>query len=265
MTGKTDIFSDDWCEIVFEDRNKAYGAYELRKKSSSNILKGIIWSIISFTAVVSAPVVINYIRGLSKAETIVKVSEVTTLDAPPPIDKEQPPPPEVPPPPPLKSTVKFTPPVIKPDEQVPDEPPPTQEEMKDKDASTVTQEGDPNGVPAGLGEGDATIGDEQQVFISVEQMPEFPGGNEELFKYLAQKISYPPLAKENGISGKVYVQFVIDNGGTVKDVKVVRGIGGGCDEEAVRVVKAMPAWKPGKQNGKSVNVQYSLPIKFTLK
>lgn len=265
MAGKTDIFSEDWVEIVFEDRNKEYGAYELRKKNNSHIIKGIVFSIIGFTFVVSAPVLYNYIKGLTKENTVVKVSEVNTLDAPPPIDKEQPPPPAVPPPPPLKSTIKFTPPVIKPDEEVPDEPPPTQEEMKDKDVSTKTQEGDPNGVPAGLGEGEASIGDDQQVFISVEQMPEFPGGQEELFKYLSQKVNYPPLAKENGIQGKVYVTFVVDNSGSIKDVKIIRGIGGGCDEEAMRVVKAMPPWKPGKQNGKPVNVQFNLPIKFTLK
>jgi periplasmic protein TonB len=266
MTGKTDIFSNDWCEIVFEERNKSYGAYTLRKKSNSNIIKGIIWSIVSFTLAVSAPIIINYIKGLADNASVVKVTEVTTLEAPPPIDKEIPPPPEVPPPPPLKSTVKFTPPVVKPDEEVPqEEPPPTQEEMQDKDASTKTVEGDPNGVPAGLDDGNASIGDDNQVFISVEQMPEFPGGEAELMRYLQTKVVYPPIAKENGIQGKVFITFVIDKDGHVKDVKVIRGIGGGCDEEAIRVVKSMPPWKAGKQNGKAVNVQFSIPIKFSLK
>lgn len=263
MAGKTDIFSSDWVDIVFEDRNKNYGAYELRKQNNTNTIKGIIYSIIGFTLVVSAPVIFNYIKGLKKEDTGIKVTEITTLEAPPPIDKEQPPPPAVPPPPPLKSTVKFTPPVIKPDEQVPDEPPPTQEEMENKDAATKTVEGSDNGVPAGL-EDNASLGEEEKPFLNVEQMPEFPGGPEGLYKYLAQKIVYPPMAKENGISGKVYVTFVIDKEGKVKDASITRGIGAGCDEEAIRVVKAMPQWTPGKQNGKTVPVQYTIPIKFVL-
>jgi protein TonB len=99
----------------------------------------------------------------------------------------------------------------------------------------------------------------------VEDMPSFPGGEEALFKYLAQNIKYPQIAKEAGITGRVFVNFVIDKEGNVTDVKVLRGIGGGCDEEAVRVVKNMPKWSPGKQRGKPVKVSYNLPIKFSLK
>lgn len=106
--------------------------------------------------------------------------------------------------------------------------------------------------------------EEQQIFMVVESMPVFPGGEANLYKYLAENIKYPQMAKESGIQGRVFVTFVVERDGSVTDVRVLRGIGGGCDEEAIRVVKAMPKWTPGKQRGKSVRVQYNLPVKFTL-
>lgn len=105
---------------------------------------------------------------------------------------------------------------------------------------------------------------EAEIFTVVESMPEFPGGTGELYKYLGTSIKYPPLAKESGIQGRVFVNFVVEPNGSISNVKVLRGIGGGCDEEAIRVVEAMPKWKPGKQRGKPVRVSYNLPIKFTL-
>ena len=105
---------------------------------------------------------------------------------------------------------------------------------------------------------------ETEIFTVVESMPEFPGGMGELMKYLAKNIKYPPLAKESGIQGRVFINFVVEPTGAISNVKVLRGIGGGCDEEAVRVVASMPKWKPGKQRGKSVRVSYNLPVKFTL-
>lgn len=106
---------------------------------------------------------------------------------------------------------------------------------------------------------------EDKIFTIVEQMPQFPGGDAALLKYLSNNIKYPPIAKDAGIQGTVYVTFVVNVEGKVKDVKVLRSIGGGCDEEAVRVVQSMPSWSPGKQRGKPVPVQYNLPIRFTLK
>jgi protein TonB len=107
--------------------------------------------------------------------------------------------------------------------------------------------------------------EEEQIFTIVEEMPSFPGGEGKLFEYLGKNIKYPQMATDAGISGVVYVTFVVDKEGKIRDVKVLRGIGGGCDEEAVRVVKSMPSWKPGKQRGKAVTVQYNLPIRFTLR
>ena len=106
---------------------------------------------------------------------------------------------------------------------------------------------------------------EEQIFTIVEEMPSFPGGDAALMKYLGKNIKYPAIAKDAGIQGTVYVTFVVDEKGDVKDVKILRSIGGGCDEEAIRVVENMPSWSPGKQRGKSVKVQYNLPIRFTLK
>ncbi len=106
--------------------------------------------------------------------------------------------------------------------------------------------------------------EEAQIFMVVESMPEFPGGEPALYKFLGENIKYPQMAKESGIQGRVFVTFVVEKNGSVTDVRVLRGIGGGCDEEAIRVVQNMPKWTPGKQRGKSVRVQYNLPVKFTL-
>jgi periplasmic protein TonB len=262
MAEKINIFNDEWCDIVFEDRNKEYGAYQLRKRNDRNIVIGIVFAIVTFSLGVSAPVILKYIEGIMPDKVENKMTEVTTLEEPPPIDKTQPPPPPVEPPPPLKSTVKFTPPIIKPDEEVKDEPPPPVEVLKDIDAGKATVQGDPNAEV--VLEEEPSMGD-GQVFLSVEQMPEFPGGEAAMLSYITSHIVYPPMAKENGITGKVFVSFVIGPDGKVKDAKTLRGIGGGCDEEALRVINSMPGWKPGKQNGKPVNVQFNIPIKFSLR
>ncbi|MFA8449081.1 MAG: energy transducer TonB [Bacteroidales bacterium] len=105
---------------------------------------------------------------------------------------------------------------------------------------------------------------EAEIFTVVEENPEFPGGIPALMKYLSSNIKYPVMAKEAGIQGKVYLNFVVEPTGSISGIKILRGIGGGCDEEAMRVVAAMPKWKPGKQRGKAVRVSYNLPVKFTL-
>lgn len=106
---------------------------------------------------------------------------------------------------------------------------------------------------------------EEPIFTVVENDPEFPGGMEALYKYLAQNIKYPQLARDNGITGKVYVTFVVERDGSIANPKVLRDIGGGCGQEAIRVVKSMPKWTPGKQRGKAVRVQFNLPVNFSLK
>ncbi len=105
---------------------------------------------------------------------------------------------------------------------------------------------------------------EMEIFSVVEAMPEFPGGETARMKFLQDNIKYPQMARESGIQGTVYVTFVVEPNGSVSDVRILRGIGGGCDEEAIRVIKQMPNWKPGMQRGKPVRVQFNMPIKFTL-
>ncbi|MCX7861784.1 MAG: energy transducer TonB [Bacteroidales bacterium] len=101
-------------------------------------------------------------------------------------------------------------------------------------------------------------------FYVIEEKPEFPGGDAAMFQWISKNIKYPEIAKENGIQGKVYVQFVIGKDGKVSDVQVVRGVDPSLDKEAIRVIQSMPPWKPGKQRGKPVKVSFQLPINFKL-
>ncbi|PLW93192.1 MAG: energy transducer TonB [Marinilabiliales bacterium] len=112
---------------------------------------------------------------------------------------------------------------------------------------------------------DPIIIEPQPIYQVVEDMPEFPGGEESLFKYLSSNIKYPVMAKESGIQGTVHLTFVVEADGSISNVRTLRGIGGGCDEEAIRVVKSMPNWSPGNQQGRPVRVQFNLPVKFVLR
>lgn len=106
--------------------------------------------------------------------------------------------------------------------------------------------------------------EEQKIHVVVEKMPEFPGGNEAMNRWLAKNIKYPLIAQENNIQGRVVCQFVVNSDGKIVDVQVVRGVESSLDAEAVRVIKSMPAWTPGRQGGKNVRVKYTLPIRFKL-
>lgn len=249
-------------ELVFEGRNKAYGGYVLRKNYERRVVRALVISLSAILIAFSIPTIMTMLEKINFA-TDTKVSDSVTLEEPPPIDKATPPPPPVIPPPPVQQTIKFTPPKVVKDEEV-QEPPPTQEEVKEVQVSTVTQEGskDVIDIPDNPVVGDP---DDGKVFSVVEEMPTFPGGEEKLRDYLRNNIKYPGIARENGISGRVYVTFVVDKEGKIKDIRLLRGIGGGCDEEAMRVIRSMPDWKPGRQNGRAVQVQYNLPVNFTLR
>jgi len=267
MAEKINIYSRNWTEIVFKDKNKSYGAYFLRNIYNDTLTRAAIFSIAFFILAIGIPKIVEWISGRMDNSEKVKVIEVTNLMAPPPIDKNEPPPPPPPPepPPPLKTTIKYVAPVIVEDEKVVDEPPPTVEELKDVEVGTKTQEGDPEGQEAGLQ--DAPVEAAPAVFTIVEQMPTFPGGEGELVKYLQKNINYPAMERENNIVGTVFLTFVVDPEGKISDIKVLRGVSGGpnLEKEAIRVIKSMPTWKPGKQNGKAVSVQFNLPVRFSLK
>ena len=248
-------------ELVFANRNKEYGAYVIRRNYNKRVVVALLIALGVVLLSVGIPLIVRLLSNIDFGKKNV-VSEEITLAEPPPIDKTEPPPPPVIPPPPVQQTIKFTPPVVVKDEEVPEEPPPTQEEMKDVQISTVTQEGSKEVVDLPP----ETDADEGKVFTFVEEMPSFPGGEAKLMEYISKNIKYPMIAKENGIQGRVYVTFVVDKDGKIKDAKILRGgLGGGLEEEALRVVRSMPDWKAGKQNGRAVQVQYNLPINFQLK
>jgi protein TonB len=265
MAANNDIFSTEWCELVFEAKNHDYGAFELRKNSSKRHFRALIIASIIFVLFVSAPVLLDQIlpKRVDKDVSVRALSNIE-LDKPKEnILKEIPPPP-----PPLRNTIKFTPPVIKPDEMVQEEEQPKlQKEVVEAKAaiSNVAFDKGTDDVAAPVATEKNQITEEpDQPFVIVEQMPQFPGGEKEMMKFIKNNLRYPSLAAENGISGTVIVNFVVDRDGRITRIKVVRGIGGGCDEEAVRVLGKMPVWSPGKQGGKAVLVSYTVPFKFIL-
>ncbi len=255
-------------DIVFEGRNQSYGGYMLRK-----IYQSIVWRSLAIGGAIFllAFGIMQVITTAEDTEEAVDVvADLANLPPPPPVDPNEPPPPPPPPapPPPKVATIKFVEmEVVKAEEAV--EPVTRVEETENKQIAMETQEGVETGdVDLGLADPAPTVLDEgkgeDEPFVAVEQMPEFPGGQAELFKWLGKNLRYPAQARNQNIQGKVYVAFVVGSDGTIKDVTVSKGIGYGCDEEAKRVVSAMPKWKAGRQSGRSVPVRYNLPISFTL-
>lgn len=265
------ILNADYLDILFEGRNKRYGGYELRKRYQR---RAGIAGLISVLVVGGLFASSMYRAKEPVAEAPPPIKDVKLADPPPVDPKKPPPPPPVQPPPPVKPTVKFTPPVIKKNEEVKEEEkpePPKPDKPEVVGPKTTPGSGDPNAIDPGLntnpGNGKGPIGDpppEDKIFTSVEQLPEFPGGMAALQKYLANNIRYPQVAREEGIQGKVYLQFVVDKDGSVTNINIQRDIGGGCGKEAVRVVSGMPKWRAGKQNGQAVKVYYTLPVNFRL-
>lgn len=257
-------------DLVFEGRNKAFGAYYLRKIYDDYVLRAVLYAILGFALAIGGPVIWEKI----KPEPDVVEEEIVTVDPkmiePPPIDPKTPPPPPLPaaPPPPKVSTVRFIPPEVVPDEEVTEDPP-KQEELKQAQAGTETVQGDPTADPnelsidqTGTGEVIGAPPEPEEEFTFVEQDPQPPGGD--LQSYFAKNIKYPQKAINAEHEGKVFVTFVVTSSGQVDDVKLLKGIGYGCDEEALRVVKAMPAWSPGKNGGRAVKVRMNIPIVFKL-
>ncbi|MES2593464.1 MAG: TonB family protein [Bacteroidota bacterium] len=264
----TNVLAEGRNELVFENKNKIYGAYDLRKKYNRTVTIALIITSLAFMFIVSLPMILDWINQQGEELVVPVDNTVVDLSAPPPIDEAEPPPPP-PPPPPVMETVKFTPPVVT-DDEVIDEPPPLQTEETPQ-ISTETQEGtggDEIIIPEeGTG---VTAPVKEEIFTIVEQMPEFPGGVAAMMKWIKDKIEsigYPQMEKEAGISGTCYVTFVVDKEGNVTEAKLLRGVSGGpgYDKVALQVVKAMPKWGAGKQNGRAVSVQYNLPIKFTIR
>jgi protein TonB len=269
MSQKINLFNDAWVDLLFKERNQEYGAFQLRKDSARRHRLGIIAALVIFALIILIPILYKQIISKSKERMV----EVTTLsdiqfdknkvEKPKDIIIEKPLPP-------LKSSIKFTPPVIKPDEEVQEEEViKTQEELTKTDVvisiADVKGTDEVNGVD--IAELNTMIVGEDTTstpYNFVEQMPEFPGGAIALRKYLASSVKYPVIAQENGVQGKVFVSFVVDISGSISNVRVARGVDDSLDKEAMRVVKSMPKWIPGKQNGQAVRVSYTVPINFVL-
>jgi protein TonB len=271
LGSKLDILKPEWLDVIFAGRNKAYGAYELRRNNPKNTTRALIYTVLIFAFAVSLPTIINKIKGfIPKAPEKVKVTEVT-LATPPPLDEtKKPPPPPPEPPKPKVDQVRFPPPVVKPDNEVREKDPPTVKELEVADPGQKDQKGDPTqeiriDEPVGNSDVKAVVEeDPNQIFTSVEQVPEFPGGVQKFYDYLGKSIHYPAIDRENNTSGRVMVQFVVERDGSLTDVKAVRGPSETLQEEAVRVLKKSPKWKPGIQNGRPVRVQYTVPVIFQL-
>ncbi|MEO8794122.1 MAG: TonB family protein [Daejeonella sp.] len=266
---KIDLFNPQWLDVVFAGRNKSYGAYDLRKDNSRTTNRAVLVGVILFVVAVSTPLIVKYISGIMPEEEAVKVTEVV-LAPPPPIDKQEVPPPPPEPPKPKVDQVKFPPPVVVPAEQVRDEEPPTVEQLKVADPGQKTIEGDPTAdikidEPVGEAPKQAEVTEDvNTIFTSVEVAPEFPGGIKKFYDFLSKNYRYPAMAREQGVQGKVIMQFVVERDGSLTDIKVLRDLGLGTGEEAIRLLKSMPKWKPGIQNGRPVRVAYTLPFALNL-
>ena len=260
---KEKVYAAPMDEIVFEHRNKTYGAYILRKMYNKHLTRALLLAVAILIAGLAYPLVSSY-YAQKRSKYIEKEANAEFMDMNKPREDAPPPPP--PPPPPaaaLEQKVKFVAPVVTTEEVVEDADVFNQDDL----AKTSTNEAvavEEVAVAETKAEVIEVPEEKKEVFTIVEEMPSFPGGETERNAFLAKNIVYPQQATENGIQGTVYVSFVVDSKGNVTDVKVLRGIGGGCDEEAVRVVKMMPQWHPGKQNGKQVRVLFNMPIYFKL-
>jgi len=246
-------------DIVFESRNKEYGAYKLRTKYNRTVM----WALLVGIVIIATTIITPYINAkalenrLKRAERQVEI-KMENLDQP--NETVAPPPPPPPPPADVVQQQRYVPPVvvdsIKPEDvtqlMTADD---AQNEIKDQEVVEVVevkeevQEAEPEEIP----------------FVVVEEMPMFPGGDAELLKYIAEHTTYPDIAKENNIQGRVIIRFCVTAKGGVSQVSILKGVDPELDKEAIRVVNTLPAFKPGKQGGKPVPVWYMVPITFTLK
>ena len=274
---KLDLVSNEWTDLVFEGRNQAYGAYKLRKGTT----KRNIWSII----IVALAAVLLYLglqlqhmveanrqventqavelSALEQKKKEAKVEKKEQIKVEPEKVVEK-----------VKSSVKFTAPVIKKDNEVKEEDEIKLDEVEksNKAVGAFTVEGNDE-VGGEVLKAKEEIAapeppkqqvEENKVFDVVEQMPSFPGGMGALMSWLSQNIKYPVIAAENGVQGRVIVQFVVEKDGSITDVKVAKSVDPSLDKEAARVVSSMPKWTPGKQNGSAVRVKYTVPVTFKL-
>ena len=283
MAKQINLSSREWCDLVFEGKNKDFGAYVIRTESTKRHNKAVLWTIIG--AIIFGLIVV----GLTKAnqyfeerrlammgDQIIEVTPYFDETEPEPEQErlEQPEPEAIPEE--ILNTIKVTEIAIVEDDKVnPEDEIISQEEQIESEHSVGTVNFDQGTNDKNVTETNKReiVVEEQpaekpkeveKVFISVEQMPQFPGGDIALMKYLQSHINYPPMAAEMNVQGRVVVQFVVDKTGHVGEVKIVRSVDKDLDKEAVRVCKSLPKFTPGRQNGQAVSVWYTLPVTFKL-
>lgn len=266
------ILSADVLDLVFEGRNKDYGAYDLRKTYNRRITRALIITASVAIIALGGSLLASAMKG--KEDKKVKMSEMTIQDVKQEEKKEPPPPPPPPPPkqePPKVEMKQFTPPVIKKDEEV-EKPPPPQEELKEAKIDVVNQEGiKDEGIvaPTVIDEGkqiveEKPVEDENKIFDKVEIEASFPGGDAKWRRYLEQNAN-GQVATDNGAPEGTYttvVQFVVDKEGNISDVRALTNHGYGMEQEAMRVIKKGPKWTPAVQNGRQVKAFRKQPITF---
>ena len=260
-------------DVVFEGRNKSYGAYFLRHMYSRNMVLAIFFSIGIFFLVVNVPEVIRLLKGYLPVAPV-EIDTTQVFLTPPPTEvyvsspEAQKPQRQNPDP---KENINVTPTIVPENSEGIEAEPTTNIDSQSIESGSENGEGNNVAIVGGQeeeGSRSVTEGDREntsETFLFVEQMPEFNNGYPGLLQYLQKNLKYPVVARQNGISGKVIIQFIVTAEGKIKDAKVIRGIGGGCDQEAMRVVMSMPDWKPGRHNGHAVPVRFTLPISFELK
>jgi len=257
---KLDLLNNHWLEIVFEGRNKSYGAYDLRKSITKNTTRAFIIGTIIFAVLVSVPTLMRMIPDRQEETTL--DTKITAVKMPPKKEKPKENLPPPPPPPPKVDQVKFVKPVVAKADEVVEEIA-VVKDLKDKNIGKETVKGDPNAdfvVDEPVGTGVAAVVEEDNTVYNtagIEVKPDFPGGMEKFNDFVAKNYQAP---EEEGLKGKVYVTFVVEKDGSLTDIKVLRDIGYGTGKEAIRVLNKCPKWTPGEQNGKKVRCTFSLPI-----
>lgn len=260
----TQAKSGSWEDIVFEARNKEYGAYDIRYIYGKYVIIGLILTMLISGLALGYPRLKELFASKNDDEVVVsKTVKYTDLLPPPPIDKNTPPPPEIDIPK-VQKQIKFLPPKVTEKEVVEEEPMPTIDEIKQNDVGATDIEGTTEVIFEEPVAAVVEEEDEDKVFLVVEQPAQFDGGMAAMYKFISKNLKYPASARRMGIEGTVFVSFIVDKAGVISDVQVVKGISADCDKEAERVVKTMPNWKPGKQNGRPVKSKFVLPIKFKL-
>lgn len=282
MPQDVDLSSREWCDLVFEGKNKEFGAYVLRTGSTARHNKAMIYTLLGALLLVIGTIATVKVQEFIAERQIADAAEqeevIVEMNNEEPEEPEQQkleqPKPEVLPEEVL-NTVKVTELRIVEDDKVKKEDEiKTQDELKETETAFGQKDNDKGTEDRNV---TRTLKEEvvvekktpveekkEEIFRSVEQMPTFPGGEGALMKYLSSHINYPAMAQENGVQGRVVVQFVVTKTGKVGEVKVVRSVDKDLDREAVRVCKSLPNFVPGRQNGQPVNVWYTLPVTFKL-